>query len=250
MESSGFFLPFSFLSVPGGDLQLHDMKRMSRNITPPFALDADEVLFLCCAVERKQFFSFVINVWYVGIQHRRRQCKDSHPFIHSLSDLPHVLIRLYPGPSGCQLQSLLTGYLNLCQKVLRFHTQTAQAFHWKMVSLWRIFMAGPGFMRNMRKASSHSLNNLYVTLSGEFNGKIQSVTSNVTLIHSQQFGTWNQADTIVNSEAMSNICQNSLKCLYMIQKVFQCHVSIFDYQAKIFIFHMDETLCMTTHSHG
>lgn len=33
-------------------------------------------------------------------------------------------------------------------------------------------MAVPGFMRNMRKASSHSLNNLYVTLSGEFNGKI------------------------------------------------------------------------------
>lgn len=78
------------------------MKRMSRNITPPFALDADEVLFLCCAVERKQFFSFVINVWYVGIRHRRRQCKDSHPFIHSLSDLPHVLIRLLTCSEGDQ----------------------------------------------------------------------------------------------------------------------------------------------------
>lgn len=33
-------------------------------------------------------------------------------------------------------------------------------------------MAVPGFMRNMPKASSHILNNLYVTLSGEFNGKI------------------------------------------------------------------------------
>lgn len=37
--------PLNPPSVPGGDLQLRDMKRMSRNISPPLAPDADEVLF-------------------------------------------------------------------------------------------------------------------------------------------------------------------------------------------------------------
>lgn len=36
---------FSPSSVPGGDLWLRDIHRMSRNITPLFAPDADEVLF-------------------------------------------------------------------------------------------------------------------------------------------------------------------------------------------------------------
>lgn len=55
MESV-IFLP---LSVPGGDLQLDDMKRMSRHITPPFAPDADEILFFVPRCGEKTILSLL-----------------------------------------------------------------------------------------------------------------------------------------------------------------------------------------------